>query len=600
MKLLSTCHQSFTLVACLLITACGQEGPAAIDAAPPDAAPPPPDAKPAPEPDASYQRCGDGLVTGDEVCDDGNDSDEDACLSNCTPACGDSIVNELERCDIGIDSGEGACPTACNDSEACTMDVLAGDSCQSECIFTPITTFVSGDGCCPAGGNANLDDDCAAVCGNSVIEPGELCDTGIAEDQIGACPTADDCDDQQTCTADQLIDPGTCTATCRSSEITTPVDGDDCCPPGADVDSDDDCSAACGDGVWSPDEGETCDTAIPAGSEGTCPTAADCADADACTTDRLLSAGTCSATCTHAPITEAGPADGCCPPGGNANTDGDCAAVCGNSVIEPGETCDDGNTVPGDGCDEKCAIEIVPTAFRLRTLELRDPHAFAEVFFICMDVTDRLNNEFAKALTSDDSDPPDGLLDLNVVQIFRPLAQQTSETPFELVFADCTTPLESSTCSLPEDTVVPPVLTRASSLTEGVCIAPEPGTVRPYSPTVTSATGPCYASAPETILLRVKGIELTLTSAQVGATYVGNPADRLVNGMVKGFISEADADMVILPDNLPVVGGQPLSSILRGGAGNCKSGSDMDTGPGGIPGWWIYFNFTADVVSWTE
>ena len=27
-------------------------------------------------------------------------------------------------------------------------------------------------------------------------------------------------------------------------------------------------------------------------------------------------------------------------------------AVCGNSIIEAGEDCDDGNTVPGDGCDK--------------------------------------------------------------------------------------------------------------------------------------------------------------------------------------------------------------------------------------------------------
>ena len=32
--------------------------------------------------------------------------------------------------------------------------------------------------------------------------------------------------------------------------------------------------------------------------------------------------------------------------------------VCGNSVIETGETCDDGNTVSGDGCSSTCQIEV--------------------------------------------------------------------------------------------------------------------------------------------------------------------------------------------------------------------------------------------------
>src|SRR5262249_965732 len=36
--------------------------------------------------------------------------------------------------------------------------------------------------------------------------------------------------------------------------------------------------------------------------------------------------------------------------------DGDPAA-CGNGVVEPGEACDDGGTVAGDGCDAACQIE---------------------------------------------------------------------------------------------------------------------------------------------------------------------------------------------------------------------------------------------------
>lgn len=32
--------------------------------------------------------------------------------------------------------------------------------------------------------------------------------------------------------------------------------------------------------------------------------------------------------------------------------------VCGNEVLEPPETCDDGNVVPGDGCSHICTIEL--------------------------------------------------------------------------------------------------------------------------------------------------------------------------------------------------------------------------------------------------
>jgi len=33
-------------------------------------------------------------------------------------------------------------------------------------------------------------------------------------------------------------------------------------------------------------------------------------------------------------------------------------AVCGNGTVESGEQCDDGNTLPGDGCDASCQSEI--------------------------------------------------------------------------------------------------------------------------------------------------------------------------------------------------------------------------------------------------
>ena len=35
----------------------------------------------------------------------------------------------------------------------------------------------------------------------------------------------------------------------------------------------------------------------------------------------------------------------------------DAPDVCGNSVVETGEACDDGNNLPGDGCNAACLIE---------------------------------------------------------------------------------------------------------------------------------------------------------------------------------------------------------------------------------------------------
>lgn len=98
-------------------------------------------------------------------------------------------------------------------------------------------------------------------------------------------------------------------------------------------------SSACGDGAIDSAAGETCDP------PGTCPTT--CEDGVACTEDLTEgAAATCNVQCTNTPITACQP-DGCCPPGCSGQTDPDCT-VCGDGMVEPGETCD------GD-CPVTCA-----------------------------------------------------------------------------------------------------------------------------------------------------------------------------------------------------------------------------------------------------
>jgi cysteine-rich repeat protein len=36
--------------------------------------------------------------------------------------------------------------------------------------------------------------------------------------------------------------------------------------------------------------------------------------------------------------------------------------TCGNDVVDPGETCDDGNHLAGDGCSPGCQLEVAPDA----------------------------------------------------------------------------------------------------------------------------------------------------------------------------------------------------------------------------------------------
>lgn len=589
--------------------------------------------------------CGDGFVTGTEICDtaiaegtvgacpttcdDGVDCTDDelqnagtceavcvntaittpgaadACCPtgatladdpDCAIACGDGVVSAGETCDTGIASGPGACPSDCDDGIACTTDMLANaGTCTAACTSVAITTPADGDGCCPAGATIANDDDCTATCGDGVVAGGESCDTGITSGP-GACPTS--CSDGISCTSDVLTGAGTCAATCSYPAITAPVDGDQCCPTGANIGNDSDCPVVCGDGVRSPSE--ACDVNIPAGTAGACPAAGSCSDGNACTTDTLVNAGTCNAMCTFPAITTPTHGDGCCPTGATIGNDDDCAARCGDGVITAPETCDDGNTADGDGCSASCTTEVTPTAFRVTSLALRDPHAFASVLIFCNDITGQLNTQLSEALTMDGDDPADGMLDLNMVQVFRPLAQGNgSTTESEIVFPECTAPQSSTMCSLPVGA------TRAAaavtSRSTGTCLGPITGTVRPYNPAVTPATGPCYESQVGDLVINLGGINLTLRQTRVGATYSGTPATRLINGVIRGFLTEADANATTLPADLPVVGGQTLASVLRGGSGNCQSGSDMDTLEGtSTRGWYFYLNFEATAVPYTE
>ncbi len=51
------------------------------------------------------ERCGNGLLEGPEVCDDGNRIDHDACDNRCRErSCGNGIVDATEECDLGADN----------------------------------------------------------------------------------------------------------------------------------------------------------------------------------------------------------------------------------------------------------------------------------------------------------------------------------------------------------------------------------------------------------------------------------------------------------------------------------------------------------------
>jgi hypothetical protein len=242
------------------------------------------------------------------------------------------------------------------------------------------------------------------------------------------------------------------------------------------------------------------------------------------------------------------------------------------------------------------AVLAAPSqSFRIADIELRDPHVFIDSFG-CHDVTDTLLGGFAintrmqEAVTGDTD--MDGYLDLSYVLDFQPLDQSAQDNLLRVGNAACTAPAASSRC-LPVAAGADTIATLSDSST---CLATIAGTVRGYTPAITLPTAPCFASASGTFMIDLAGIPVVFTDAQVAATFDANPAHQLKNGLLRGFLPEADANATIVPDSYAVIGGKSLSALLRGGTGSCASGSDLDTN-GDTAGWWFYFNFVADEVS---
>ncbi|WNG26075.1 DUF4215 domain-containing protein [Cystobacter fuscus] len=354
--------------------------------------------------DAYDDRCGDGVISPREECDDGNSTANDGCSatcgiepaygctgepSRCARTCGNGALNPGEQCDDGnLTTGDG-CDARCR-VEAGYACPIAGSACVQQCgdgVINPGelcddgNTFNS-DGCSAACRVENgyechgVPSVCGTLCGNGRMDPGELCDDGNVSLGDGCspactlelgyvCPTAgapcvkscgngkleqgEQCDDGNRLSGDG------CATECRVEP------GYACSEPQSAPSA---CAETCGNGVL--DANETCDDGNKSAGDGCSPgcrvdpgyscsgtpstCAALCGDgivagAEQCDHGNTESGDGCSSTCQI----EAG---WTCPSPGTV-----CTQMCGNGVPDIGEQCDDQNTQAGDGCGATCQQE---------------------------------------------------------------------------------------------------------------------------------------------------------------------------------------------------------------------------------------------------
>ena len=128
--------------------------------------------------------CGDAIIAGDEVCDDGvNDGAYGGCMPGCAelaPFCGDGAVDlDHETCDDGDTLDGPTCSSLCERPRCGDGILQMGEDCEGgvaiEATCESLGLGLGGAPGCDSS-SCSFDLSLCAGCGNGVIEGDEVCD----------------------------------------------------------------------------------------------------------------------------------------------------------------------------------------------------------------------------------------------------------------------------------------------------------------------------------------------------------------------------------------------------------------------------------------
>jgi len=264
----------------------------------------------------SADSCGDGVVNGTEICDDGAMNGEygycgDSCDYETAAFCGDGVISGGEACD-------------CGDSNA-TTDLL-----DSKPYAGSVGSCIGRNGTYGSNPNTTCAWDCrgpASYCGNGVIDAGEACDGGadrwegklcnslaglVYGTQYQACTTSADCGGLayglETCGG--------------SGYNTCGTDGYDSI-----------CISGEADKI-----GYICASDSTCGSGGVCSSV----DYPVSRSRTCADSGVSGDTCTLS----------------DPEVQCSSGSTCGDGVVDVNEECDDGNDVATDDCTTVCTLNV--------------------------------------------------------------------------------------------------------------------------------------------------------------------------------------------------------------------------------------------------
>ena len=301
--------------------------------------------------------CGDGIQTGAEACDDAGESA--TCDVDCTLAiCGDNVVNMTagEECDDGTDSATGnsnqradACrmtciPHSCGDGfvdsdESCDDDNTdSGDGCDATCAVEAGWTC--------EGDNPSVCTEIDSLCGDAIWLMGA---SGFVTDTYG---------DSDNLRSENYTNGSSYISSCTNdTHDFGDSDGPDTVyavtlEPG-DTFSVDDANTANNVYDISIYLLDSCDT-----DTGTCLVGSDTTVEGGAENLSYLFNGSSSQTFYF--IVDSWCHGSECPSTASAysfNWSITPAPYCGDGIIQNGESCDDGNNLPNDGCSTACLVE---------------------------------------------------------------------------------------------------------------------------------------------------------------------------------------------------------------------------------------------------
>ena len=284
---------------------------------------------------------------------------------------------EVIKNGTAVTDGEARCVTSITRNPSLAKEVTVSLGAFAPVLFdgstdvlslrlsTRIGTTAAGAKCSGPGGSHNN------AVGLRLYFDADTRNSRVAVTMVPTC-TAAACDDHNPCTVDECSASGVCTHTAAAAG-TSCINGTACngtgvcdgaggCQLGAPVvcTASDQCHQA---GICNPWTGVCTNPMKPDGSP--------CNDGNACTQTDSCVAGSCVGS---NPMTC--PADpNCLTPGTCDPGSGQCSApsgcrVCGNGNTEPGEECDDGNTLSGDGCSSMCKNEFCGDGILDRTVRV--------------------------------------------------------------------------------------------------------------------------------------------------------------------------------------------------------------------------------------